>query len=170
MLDLTLGAAPEQGFTAYVVYPQHLPRLLAEVPSAARRTLLLRATSWDGCVVQRLFDPASAAYHGCGGCLVDLASGYGDAVELRSLDLLAQTVREAHELGLPVACRVLVNAEAEAPDLAAFLDVPLAIAEEMGADCLVFPEIEAAVLRKLREPMVPYFLTAGAGLYERRPR
>jgi hypothetical protein len=167
MLDLSLGAEPIEGASSFVVYPHLIPRLVAKVPGAAQSVLLLRMTSWDGEMVGCLFEPEAAAFHGCGGCLVDLTSGYGDAVEIESLRILAASVQGAHPLGLPVVCRIILNAEMTEPEAASYLDVHLTIAEEMGADCLVFPCVEDEVLKGLRKPLIPYFLTVETGFYER---
>ncbi len=170
MLDLTQGAGPAGGFSAYVVYPELIPRLLAEVPAAARAPLLLRVTAWDGAAVTGRFDPEAAAFHGCGGCFTDLAAGFGDEAEIESLRILAAVVEGARPLGLPVVCRVFLGPEVEGPDAAAYLEVPLTIAEEMGADCLVVPGVAPGVWEKARRPLVPCFFPAEAGMYERGPR
>lgn len=166
LADLTLGIEYEPGARAFIVYPYQVGRLAGKRPDMRGITLLVRLDSWDGEKVLRLYDPGSVPFFGGDGCLVDVVAGYGDRPEIDSLEILGGARRGARALGLPLVCRVIFNPEPYRSDIANSLNVPLTIAEEMGADAIIIPAVAEAELSRLRRPMIPLFLTVGEGVYE----
>jgi hypothetical protein len=168
LADFTIRGELQDGAGAYVIYPDQFERVIGGLPKEGRPFLLVRLTRWDGETVMLLNEPSAVPFHGGDACLVDLAAGFTDESEIESLGILSEAVGEAHELGLPIVCRVLFNPEAYGDAIASNLNVPLTIAEEIGADCIIIPALPPRELSNLREPLVPYFLTIEEGLYERR--
>lgn len=166
LVDLALGIDYEPGAAAYIVYPHQVDGLAVPRNDMRGTTLLVRLDLWDGENVLRLYEPGSVPRFGGDGCLVDVVMGYGDRQEIDSLEFLSGARRGAHALGLPIVCRIVFNPEPYREDVTGSLNVPLTIAEEMGADAVIVPDLAEVELSGLRRPMVPFFMTVTEGIYE----
>ncbi len=158
------GTLPEAH--GYIVFPGQVPSIFMEVHQPGKLFLIARLTTWDGERLRRLGKPASVPFWGGEACLVDLVVGFGDGIEVDSLEALAQARGGASSLGLPVLARIILNPEPYLNNLAENLNVPLTIAEELGADAILLPPLERDVLEGMRKPQVPFLLAVEEGLYQ----
>ncbi len=151
---------------AYIVFPGQELHSFTEITYPCRLFLIIRLTSWDGERLRRLGEPESVPFWGGEACLVDLVVGFGDTLEVNSLEALAWARGGARPLGLPVLARLIFNQEPYWGALADSLNVPLVIAEELGADSLLLPPLDREILEEMRKPKVPFFVTVEEGYYQ----
>lgn len=165
LFDLSLGGVRPANYSALMLYPHQLSELVAEESNFKGRALIIKLTGWDGSKMTCLCGAETAAALGGDGCAVDLVAGYEDSLEIESMRLLACAVKEAHQLGLPVVAVVRLNEACG--DYSACLEVPLAAAEEIGADAVILPAGAAAGFSPTYKPTVPLFIAGADGVVGR---
>ncbi len=162
IFDLSLGGPRPANYSALIVFPHQLPELLAEESYFKRIALIIRLTGWDGSKMTCLCGAETAAALGGDSCAVDLVAGYEDTLEIESMRLLAHAVKEAHALGLPVVAMIRLNKACS--DYSACLEVPLAAAEEIGADAVILPTEATAGFSPTYQSTVPLFIAGADGV------
>lgn len=152
---------------AMLVYPDQIPVIWEKMPPYAAPLLLVCLTYWTGTNLIPLVGAREAAVLGGDGCVVDLISGYEDSLEIESMRVLAFVVEEAHCLGLPVIAQLRFNEAGREELLSDCLAVPLAAAEEIGADAVIIPEETGRQYSSAYSPALPLFLAGKDGLIRR---
>lgn len=165
VFDLSLGGPRPSNYSALILYPHQLPELVNEESNFKGRALVIRLTGWDGSKLTALCGAETAASLGGDCCAVDLVAGYEDSLEIESMRLLTNAVKEGHELGLPVVAMVRLNQACS--DYFSCLEVPLATAEEIGADTVILPAEAATDFAPTYKPSVPLFVAGAEGVVGR---
>ncbi len=161
--DMTTGLSCSFSPAAVVIYPHQTPEVGSKMSGRGAPLFLVRLTEWNGETMRQLCEPTATAPLGGDGCVVDLVVGFDDAAEIESLRILSLVVGEAHRHGLPVLVSVRLNEAGCKGDYAPFLAIPIAAAEEIGADGVILPRIGEGRYEMEYQSSVPLFFAEEDG-------
>ena len=172
LFDLTSNLKFDFKPAALILYPHQVTKAVTDNAAGRDRSLLLfRLTEWFEHKVSLLFSPAAVAPLGGDGCIVDLAAGYEDEVEIESLRILSDIVNRVHQHGLPVVAWIRLNEALYLDKPAApYLEIPLAAAEEMGVDAVIIPRSTVEKGTMQYRSALPMFLAEDNGMIVRDDR